>query len=163
MKHKIDTIIKHLALQPHVEGGYFKRTYQSSIEFNFKDRCRAINSAIYYLLKSDDFSCWHKLKSDEIWHHYCGSNVIIYQINIDGTLSSIKLGNLLDDPQAQPQYLIPADTWFSAEVEIADSFALVGCTVAPGFEFEDFEMGNRANLIKEYPQHKEIIMRFTRK
>ncbi|OGT52872.1 MAG: hypothetical protein A3F17_01310 [Gammaproteobacteria bacterium RIFCSPHIGHO2_12_FULL_41_15] len=155
-------IIDKLDLKPHIEGGYYKRTYQSAIDVNFDSKPRPINTAIYFLLESHDFSCWHRLKSDEIWHYYCGSNLIVHQINENGILLSTILGNLLEHPNIQPQCVIPASTWFSAEVQSTESFTLVGCTVAPGFEYDDFEMGDRANLLNKYPQHKELIIKLTK-
>ncbi len=155
-------IIDILELKPHIEGGYYKRTYQSAIDVNFDSKTRPINTAIYYLLESHDFSCWHRLKSDEIWHYYCGGNLLVHQINENGILSSTILGNLIEHPNVQPQCVIPAYTWFSAEVQSPESFTLMGCTVAPGFEYDDFEMGDRVKLLDKYPQHKELIIKLTK-
>ncbi|OAI48579.1 hypothetical protein AYO45_04715 [Gammaproteobacteria bacterium SCGC AG-212-F23] len=158
MKKAVKDLIEKLHLEAHIEGGYYKRTYRSSIKVQTDDKTRLINSAIYYLLESHDFSCWHRLKSDEIWHHYCGNHLIIYQIDAKGNFSSILLGNPLEHPNAVPQHNIPAGVWLAAKVVEPDSFSLVGCTVAPGFEFEDLEIGSQHNLLSQYPQHREIIL-----
>lgn len=160
MNNKLKNIIDKLNLKPHVEGGYYNRTYQSSIEIQVNNKTRQINTAIYYLLEGDDFSCWHRLKSDEIWHYYCGSNLIVHQIDKNGILSSTVLGNLLEHPHTQPQCIIPAGNWFAAKVESPTSFTLLGCTVSPGFEYDDFEMGKKAELLNKYPQHEQIILKF---
>jgi predicted cupin superfamily sugar epimerase len=157
-----DKIIKKLNLSKHVEGGHFKRTYQSSFKIHSPNGDRLINTAIYYLLESHDFSCWHRLKSDEIWHYYAGSDLVIHQINDQGILFSTLLGNLLINTDAQPQRIVPAGNWFAAEVLVGESFTLLGCTVAPGFEYEDFEIADKENLIKQYPQHENIILKLTK-
>lgn len=159
----INHIIKKLGLKPHIEGGYYKETYKSSINMSLKSGAvRQINTAIYYLLESKDFSCWHRLKSDEIWHFHCGSNLTIYQIDNNGDLTRHLLGDPLKSEEALPQQLIPANTWFAVKINDLDSFSLVGCTVSPGFEFEDFEIGNRDDLLLKFPQHKELILQFSR-
>jgi len=159
----IKDIIAQLDLQPLIEGGYYKQTYQSPLEITIAaNTTRAINSAIYYLLESHDFSCWHRLKSDEIWHYYCGSELMLYQIHATGTLTQTLLGNPLNHSHAIPQYIVPADTWFAAEVMLPDTFTLTGTTVTPGFVFDDFEMGKYAELVTLFPQHQEILRRLTR-
>lgn len=156
-------IIKQLDLKPHREGGYYKETYQSEILINRDNQTqRHINTAIYYLLESHDFSCWHRLASDEMWHHYSGSELTIYEINQQGELIQTIVGNPTTSEHAIPQYLVPANTWFAATVNQAGSFSLLGCTVAPGFNYDDFEIANRNNLIAQYPQHKELIAKLTR-
>lgn len=148
-------IIDKLNLIKHTEGGYYRRIYQSSVQIDSYNN-RPIKTAIYYLLESQDFSCWHRIKSDEIWHYYAGSDLVIHQINGHGILSSTYLGNLLVNEAAQPQCIISAGNWFSAEVLSSKSFTLAGCTVSPGFEDNDLEIGERINLIKQYPQYEDI-------
>jgi predicted cupin superfamily sugar epimerase len=162
MNSDVKEIIKKLKLSKHIEGGYYKRTYQSSLTTDCPNGARSINTAIYYLLESHDFSCWHRLKSDEIWHYYAGSDLVIHQIDGKDNLFSTFLGNLLRSTDAKPQCIIPAGNWFSAEVLSPESFTLVGCTVAPGFDFGDFEIGERKNLLKRYPQYETIILKLTR-
>lgn len=157
-----EEVIARLQLEPHVEGGFFRRTYQSEFEIQVNRQSRSVNTAIYYLLDSDDFSCWHRLKADEIWHYYGGSCLIVYQLDSHGNLITTTLGNLLDCPDAVPQCIIPAGNWFAAAVASPKSFCLLGCTVAPGFVYDDFEVGDKDEMLKCYPQHENIILRFIR-
>lgn len=157
--------VKHLNLLPHPEGGYFKEVYKSDevIKKNsLPDRFsgdRAFSTSIYFLLEKNDFSAFHKIKSDEVWHFYDGDTIAIYVIDNEGELTVHKLG-LSPDKGIMPQITIPANTWFASES--TGSFSLVGCTVSPGFDFNDFEMGNRNTLFNNYPEHREIITRYTR-
>lgn len=157
--------IESLDLLPHPEGGFFKEAYRSSevIENNSLpnrfDGDRSISTSIYFLLKEGQFSTFHKIKSDETWHFYDGAPITIYIINQQGNMDSFKLGL---DPLNNifPQITIPANCWFAAKSE--GSFTLVGCTVAPGFDFNDFEMANQEELINEFPSHKSTILQFTK-
>lgn len=162
MNFNAKKIIEKLDLKPHVEGGYHKRTYQSATPLKCNNKIRRINTAIYYLLEGNEFSAWHRLKSDEIWHYYCGDDLLVHQINENGVLSSTLLGNMLESLDAQPQCIILANTWFSAELVSPEAFVLIGCTVSPGFDYDDFEMGERNQLINTYPQHKDLIIRLTK-
>ena len=159
--------IKKLDLAPHPEGGYFRQSYKASLmlpksalptEFSGE---RAASTAIYFLLKGGDFSAIHRLRSDEIWHFYAGVGLDVHVIAPSGKYFMIQLGS---DAQAGQvfQAVVKAGDWFAAEVADANSFALVGCTVAPGFDFADFEMAKRAELARRYPQHRELIERLTR-
>jgi uncharacterized protein len=155
-------IIKNLGLKPLLEGGYFKVTYRSSHNMLFNNKTHSINSAIYYLLESHDFSCWHRMSLDELWHYYGGANLTLYQIDPLGVLTVSTLGNISQNPDAQPQLTVPAGNWFAARVSVPDSFTLVGCTVAPGFDWADFEIGERNNLLAKYPQHEKLILQLSR-
>ncbi len=158
--------IDHLQLSKHPEGGYFKEVYRSNEFVNKKslpDRYasfRSFSTSIYFLLKSDEFSAFHRLKSDEIWHFYDGTTIVIVAISPDGILSKTYVGNNPDKGE-RFQLLIPKGYWFAAIVNKKGSFSLVGCTVSPGFDFEDFEMGEKSELEKRFPQHKEIINKFS--
>lgn len=159
--------IERYDLVEHPEGGYFNETHRSveSIPASALPRryddARRISTAIYYLIKGNRPSMLHRLKSEEIWHFYAGNPVTIYIINNDGVLSSVTLGPG-DDRHQVHQGIIPAESWFGAVVADPDGYALVGCTVAPGFEFDDFEMGDRTTLLELYPQHRDIIERLTK-
>ena len=122
---------------------------------------RPASTAIYFLLEGDNFSAFHRLRSDEMWHFYAGSPLAVHVIDPAGGYSSIVLGN---DPRARQvfQALVKARCWFASHVADWKGWALVGCTVAPGFDFEDFEMGKREELNARYPQHREVIKRLTR-
>jgi len=160
-------LIKVLNLHPHPEGGYYKRTYESDnlvmSSIHSQAEKRRAGTAIYYLLQQPDFSAWHRLKSDELWHFYAGDTVYIHVIDKDGMLTSKKLGDKLNEPDAEYQHIIRAGSWFAAELEKEDGFILLGCTVSPGFEFSDFELADRDQLIALYPQHNQIITKLTRK
>ena len=159
--------IKSLELQKHPEGGWFKEVYRSTEEIakeHLPDRytgTRHHSTSIYFLLTSDTFSAFHRIKSDELWHFYDGFPVTIYMIDDDGNYSEITLGRDIERSEIL-QCVIPHGVWFGAKVNSHDSFCLVGCTVAPGFHFDDFELGEREELLKMLPEHKEIIKKLTK-
>ena len=156
--------IKKLNLESHPEGGYFKETYRSPISTDYKNfkGPRNVSTGIYFMLTRGNFSAFHRIKSDEMWHFYSGDSLNVYVIYPEGKLEVIKLGLDLDSGQ-QPQAVVPAGCWFASRVVDDGDFSLVGCTVAPGFDFNDFEMAERQELIEEFPQHREIIFELTRK
>jgi predicted cupin superfamily sugar epimerase len=123
---------------------------------------RSVSTAIYFLLAGDDFSALHRLASDEVWHFYAGSPLLVHNIDRNGSYSIVKLGQSPGDEQ-QFQCVIPAGNWFGSCLERPNTYALVGCTVAPGFDFADFEMARRADLLNEYPRHKDVIESLTRR
>ncbi len=149
-----EELIQYLDLHPHPEGGYYRETYRAAARIAELDRSYA--TAIYFLLKSDQVSAFHRIKSDEIWHFYRGSSLTIHVINDAGEYQPLNLG-----PGAF-QRVVSAGSWFGATVDEPDSFALVGCTVAPGFDFADFEPGDQETLLKQFPQHAELIKRLTK-
>jgi uncharacterized protein len=157
-----DYWINKLQLQAHPEGGYFREIYRSDETLNkesLPDRYsgkRNFATSIYFLLKGKDKSLFHKLKSDEIWHFYSGSPLTVYIIDENGKLQHEKLGGNFDSGE-QFQIIIKKGLWFGAEVNDKTSFSLIGCTVSPGFDFNDFELGERDKLLKQYPEHKNII------
>jgi len=160
----IDSWVTKLNLQPHPEGGFFKETYRasemaSSLPKRF-DGERNFSTAIYFLLRSEDISVFHRIKSDELWHFYQGSTLLIYVLD-EKRLTVHRLGSNPDQSESF-QVLIPANCWFGAHVEKSNSFALCGCTVAPGFDFQDFEMADRNELLKKYPGYEKEILRLTR-
>ncbi|MFT3746702.1 MAG: cupin domain-containing protein [Agriterribacter sp.] len=157
-------LIKKFNLQPHPEGGYYAETYRSAeaIPANgLPERFggnRAFSTAIYFLLEQGNFSAFHKIKSDECWHFYAGQTLLIYVIDKDGKLITTKLGNDLNKVEVF-QYTVPAGSWFASEPDTNTAFSFVGCTVAPGFSFEDFELADAKELVEWYPQHKDLISR----
>ncbi len=164
---KAEDYIKSLGLEKHPEGGWFKEVYRSDEETaaeHLPERfsgSRHHSTSIYFLLTSDTFSAFHRIKSDELWHFYEGSAVTIYMIDSEGNYSEITLGRNIESGEVL-QCVIPHGVWFGAKVNAADSFCLAGCTVAPGFHFDDFELGEREELLKLFSQHKEIIEILTR-
>ena len=159
-------IIKKFDLTEHPEGGYFKETYRSNgviknkqLNSNFIGD-RNYSTCIYFLLTSEKFSAFHKINQDEIWHFYKGSTLKLHMISPKGDYSFVLIGNDLKNHE-QPQFAVPASYWFAAEVIKEHSYAFTGCTVAPGFDFHDFVLPKREELIQLFPQHKEIISKLT--
>ena len=167
MNEKAKYYINKLKLQKHPEGGYFNEIYRSGEIFEasvLPERYmgnRAFSTSIYFLLDGKDISTFHKLQSDEIWHFYDGSPVRIYIITPERALEERVLGYNLDNNETL-QTVINKDSWFGAELVDKSSFCLVGCTVSPGFDFQDFEMGKRELLLKEYPEFSGTILRLTK-
>ena len=159
--------IDKLELIEHPEGGYYKEIYRSEEEFSsdaLPDRYagkRNFGTSIYFLLTTESVSNFHRLKSDEIWHFHQGGVAKIHFISEEGTYSFKTIGADFENDETL-QVVIPRNTWFAAEV-IKDDFILVGCTVAPGFEFQDFELANRAALSANFPEYSELIVQFTNK
>lgn len=152
---------------PHPEGGYFKETYRSEISADVKalpqkfKSSRNFCTAIYFLLTSDNFSVFHRIKQDEIWHFYCGSPISLHVLSKDGSYKKHLIGQNLEKGEV-PQFVVKAGDWFASEVQVPNSYALAGCTVSPGFDFADFEMVERKELLQKYPLHDKIISRLTR-
>lgn len=159
--------IESLQLQPHPEGGWFREVYRA--QESIPSRClpdrfsgdRCFSTAIYYLLEKGDFSALHRIQQDELWHFYEGSPLDVEMIDLQGNHSTIKLGRDLQSGQ-QPMAVVPAGCLFGAAVSDRSGFALAGCTVAPGFDFADFELADREQLLGQLPQHRSIIERLTR-
>ena len=160
------TIIKELGLLEHPEGGYFKETYRSTgaisnVELGQKyTGNRNYSTCIYFLLTSEKFSAFHKINQDEIWHFYKGSPLLLHIISKEGNYTSIKIGNNFEKGEV-PQYVVKGGDWFAAEVIVDNNYTLVGCTVAPGFDFADFVLPERKELVALFPQHQEIITKLT--
>ncbi len=159
-------LIDSLCLEPHPEGGYYREIYRSRIKVpkpqlsdDFSGD-RYLSTHIYFLLHGSDISKFHRLKGDELWHHYLGAGLTIHLIDNDGTHVIRRLGKNTAAEQ-QPCVEIPAGTWFAAECDNPDGYALVGCSVFPGFEFDDFELARRDALYNLYPQHASLIARFS--
>jgi predicted cupin superfamily sugar epimerase len=152
-------------LLPHPEGRYYKETYRSPevlTASTLPDRFEAdrnFSTAIYFLLRSEDRSVFHRIKSDELWHFYQGSTLLIYVLH-EEQLQIHRLGSNLDKGDSL-QVVIPANCWFGAHVENSNSFSLCGCTVVPGFDFGDFEMADREKLLNEFPDYTDVIKRLT--
>ncbi|MEP6949087.1 MAG: cupin domain-containing protein [Ginsengibacter sp.] len=160
-------LIQQYALQPHPEGGWYKETYRSSEyipQAGLPERFpgeRAFSTAIYFLLEQGNFSAFHRIKGDECWHFYAGDPLLVYVIQHDGSLDIIRLGR--DDNRGQIfQYVVPANCWFASRPAAGSSFCFTGCTVAPGFDFSDFELADAASLSILYPKHQKIIKELCR-
>ena len=160
-------LIHQYALQPHPEGGWYKETYRSkelitatALPERFNSD-RAFATAIYFLLEQGNFSAFHKIKSDECWHFYAGGPLQVYVLQPGGVLDIITLGDNISEGQLF-QYVVPANCWFASRPSPSASFSFVGCTVSPGFDFEDFELADATTLSAIYPKHAAIIKQLTR-
>jgi uncharacterized protein len=158
-------IIKRLNLEKHQEGGYFGESYRSEEIVNDPRRGRrAYSTAIYYLLTPGTFSEMHRLSVDEIFHFYLGDPVEMLHLYPDGSGQRILLGNDLAGGM-QPQVLVPLGVWQGARLLPGGThgFALMGTTVAPGFEYSDYQSGSKVELVAEYRQFQDLIAALTRK
>ncbi len=162
--------IKNLNLVKHPEGGYFKQEYESKDNIIVKTHIksdkithvRKLSTSIYYLLEQDQFSSLHRLRSDEIWHFYDGDPLNIFIIYPDRSLSIKTLGKNISRNE-HIQIVVNAGCWFGAKLIKNNSYCLAGCTMSPGFDFRDFELGNQNKLLKEFPEYEDIIIKLTLK
>lgn len=160
-------LIDKLNLAPHPEGGYFRETYRSPINVpndklpaQFRGD-RALATAIYFLLTDQDFSAFHRLKQDEIWHFHTGATVFLRCFTPKGEMQTMALGSDLEQG-AEPQHIVPGGWTFGAHLSGGPGYALVSCTVAPGFEYDDFELLSRGKLLQLHPEHADIIKQLTK-
>lgn len=165
MQLTVQQLIEQFDLLPHPEGGYYKETYRSPEAISkqaLPDRFageRYYSSAIYFLLEKDNFSAFHRIQSDECWHFYAGDTLWVHMIAPNGELTTIQLGN---QPGTVYQYVVPAGYWFASETAAGGNFSFVGCTVAPAFDFTDFELADGEKLSQQFPQHGTLIQRLCR-
>jgi uncharacterized protein len=155
--------IRALGLAPHPEGGHYRETYRATTTVTppgFPGP-RAASTAIYFLLQAGEISVLHRLRADELWHFHVGVPLQVVELTQAGGLREHRLGLDLGAGE-QPQVVIPGGSWFGARVAEANGFALVGCTVAPGFDFADFELGAPGRLKARYPELASTIEAFTR-
>lgn len=158
----VQELISRLELQRHPEGGYYSQTFASDEMIYGKnhDSARRLYTSIYFLLEGEDVSRFHRLKSDELWYYHAGSSLTVHILTPDGTYRTEHLGLDLQNGE-RPQVLVEKGSIFGSTVDESGSFALVGCMVAPGFEFEDFELLQRDALIEQYGEHEQIIRKLT--
>ncbi len=166
----IGQIVATYQLEPHPEGGYYKELYRSAqtisaeaLGFHFEGD-RNYCTSIYFLLTAGNFSGFHRIKQDEVWHFYAGHPLTVHVIDENGLYQAHKVGFDLANGLA-PQLVVPAGAWFASSVnclEGEEGYSFVGCTVAPGFDFRDFELAKRAELIALFPQHQTIITALTK-
>lgn len=154
--------IARLALTPHPEGGWYRETYRSrehvpaaALPSRF-GAARVFGTAIYYLLHAGERSALHRIKSDEVWHHYAGDAVTLWLLEAPGVAREIRLGG-----SGEPQAVVPAGVWYGARVADGGAYALMGGTVAPGFDFADFELADRGRLLAGWPAHRSVIEALT--
>ena len=159
--------IEKLALTAHVEGGAFREVYRSELNLPktilplFFQGSRSASTSIYFLLAAGQFSAFHRIASDELWHFYYGDPLHVYEIGHNGRLHTHVLGS---DPEKGEafQTVVKAGSWFASAPAPGSEYALVGCTVAPGFDFADFELANREALSGQYQEHADLISKYTR-
>ncbi|HSQ69630.1 MAG TPA: cupin domain-containing protein [Steroidobacteraceae bacterium] len=156
----VEALVRALALEPHPEGGYFRETYRSG---RLDTGGRPAATMIYYLLPRGQVSRLHRIDADEGWHLYLGGPLEIFEFDEhdpDASPRITMLGRDLEHGES-PQHLVPAGRWFGAALGSGAHYALVGCTVAPGFDFSTFELGSRVELMARFPAALELIRRLT--
>ena len=160
-------VINRLELAPlTIEGGYFRETYRAPLRFVAEalpakyDGGRNASTAIYYLLTPESFSAIHRVRSDEVFHFYAGDPVEMLQLSPDGESKVVAIGNDLDSG-FEPQIVVPAGVWQGCRLKPGGRWALMGCTVAPGFDYADFEAATRLELLRDYPAHADLIAALT--
>lgn len=163
----IDYFVKGMQLQPHPEGGFYREVYrsegvipQSVLPENFSGP-RVYATGIYFLISQNNFSAFHRIASDELWHFYAGGGLQVHVLHPQGRYELIRLGNRIHEAEVF-QAVVPAGAWFASECAPGVAFSLVGCTVAPGFDFCDFELANSKSLSGQYPEHEKLIKRLCR-
>lgn len=162
-----EKLVKQLGLKPHPEGGYYRETYRSDETIGkgvLPERYtgnRRYATAIYYLLTRETFSAFHRIKTDEIYHFYLGDPVELVQLLPDGSGCVVTLGKDIAGG-GYVQTVVSRGTWHGARLVEGGKYALLGTTVSPGFEFADFEIGDRNDLIRSYPSFSDTINALTR-
>jgi predicted cupin superfamily sugar epimerase len=161
MSKPVEYWVEQLGLLPHPEGGFFKETYRSEqiIEPFKKGEMRSLSTGIYFLITSGNFSAFHRIKSDEMWHFYAGAPLKVHVIEPNGSYYILNIGLDLEKGQI-PQAVVPAGAWFASES--SGEYSLVGCTVSPGFDFNDFELAKKNELKALFPDYSAVIEQLCR-
>lgn len=160
------TYIQTLGLHAHPEGGFFRETYRSEARMTVAavangSAQRNVCTGIYFLMEKANFSAFHRILSDEMWHFYAGQALEVLELKTSGELLCTRLGPDILNGEVH-QYVVLANTWFASRVAAGGDFSLVGCTVAPGFDFADFTLGDRHDLLALFPEHASTIVELTR-
>jgi predicted cupin superfamily sugar epimerase len=157
---RIQELVEILDLKAHPEGGFYAETFRSDLEVvHTNGEKRQLATSIYFLLRSEDVSHFHRIQSDELWFWHEGSPLSVHILGEKGH-EILKLGPVTETG-ARPQHLVKANTIFGSSVDYPESYALVSCVVAPGFDFRDFELFTAADLLPFYPASEEIIQKLT--
>jgi uncharacterized protein len=157
---RIKLLVELLNLTPHPEGGFYSETYRSTQETQQPTgEKRQLSTSIYFLLRSQDVSHFHRIQSDELWFWHEGSPLSIHLLGEKGH-EILRLGSVKEDG-VRPQHLVHAKTIFGSTVDQQDSYTLVSCVVAPGFDFRDFELFTAEDLLPIFPDAEEIILKLT--
>jgi len=164
----VEQIKSSLHLEQHpMEGGYFVETYRSDQQIakdslpSYYKGPRALATAIYYLLTPDSFSALHRLQADEIFHHYIGDPVNMLQLWPDGSGRVVMLGHDILNGM-RPQVIVPKGVWQGAKLSPEGKFALLGTTMSPGFNYNDYETGSKDILVTSYPEFRDLIIALTK-
>jgi 5'-methylthioadenosine/S-adenosylhomocysteine nucleosidase len=169
MESTADKLIRELRLAPHPEGGFFYQTYKSENQVgvsvdHYSENTRSAGTSILYLLKNENYSAWHRVKSDETWSYHLGGPIAIHMINPSSKqYQQVILGNPLSHEGSCLQFTVPANIWFAASLHDSSEFTLVGCLVTPGFEYSDFDLANEEEMLREFSEHRQIISKWLRK
>ena len=156
-----DYWIGQLNMVPHPEGGFYKEVFRSGIEILRKNTTdlKPACTSIYYLLRGCDYSGFHRLTSDEIWYYHKGEPLLIYELTVNGFMITHELS---DRKTGHLSVVIESGSWFAAAIPSGKEFSLVSCAVAPGFDFNEFEMAKKEELIRLFPEHRRIIELYCR-
>lgn len=165
LSYEIKELVKSLDLARHPEGGFFRETYRAAggiapeaLPAAFDSR-RAYSTSILYLLPEGEKSRFHRLRQDEVWHYHLGGPLRLIMLSPSGQAGEVVLGPKTASGQLL-QFAVPGGVWFAATPKAGSVFSLVGCTVAPGFDFADFELASASELKKSFPQHFGLISEF---
>ena len=153
--------IERLSLLPHPEGGYYKEVFRSGQQITRVGDSAVLQActSIYYLLEGADYSGFHKIASDELWYFHKGMPLTVHVISKEGKHEAMELSG---QPGGQLSLVVPGGLWFAAELPSKTGYTLVSCAVSPGFEFSEFEMAEREELMKSYPGNEELFGRLCR-
>ena len=154
---KADQLIESLGLVAHPEGGYYRELYRSDETVNTANGTRNLMTSIYFLLRKGERSHFHRIKSDEHWYFHASGTLLLHEISADGKLSSVRIGGDLANGD-RLHYCVKAGHWFGSE-PIEGDFVLVSCAVAPGFDFQDFELAKAEELKQILPGHDAFLTR----
>lgn len=158
---EVRKLVEFYEMESHPEGGWYKETFRSQESITIENiGTRNLMTSIYFLLESHQTSNFHRIKSDELWFYHSGSALTVHCILPNGEYKKIHIGPDFEKGQTY-QALVPKGTIFGSTVDLRDSYSMVGCTVSPGFDFNDFELFNTSDLLKEFPQHQPIITQLT--
>lgn len=155
-------LVAALDLQPHPEGGYYREIFRSGLQVPFQGASRSAGTSIYYLLAQGAYSAWHRIDADEAWYFHAGGLLALHVLLPDGERITHRLGDPLSHAEAVFQAVVPAGCWFAAELVHPDDFVLVGCAVAPGFEFSGFQLAAEADMALAIRRHGDWVRRLLR-
>lgn len=163
---EVRRLIRYLNLSPHPEGGYFCENYRSAGVIDksglpdYYNENRSFSTAIYFMLPKGHISHFHKVKTDEVWHFYGGGSLTLIQIFENGRREDVQIGSNVFEGE-HLQYVVPANCWFAAFPNDDVEYSLVGCTVSPGFDYKDFELGSKQELADRFPQHAALFDKYS--